>query len=335
MQRTTDRVRRSNAERFFLHDHEPAVESFREAVLQGLSRPQKAIPCRFLYDERGSRLFDLICEQPEYYPTRTEMRILERNACEMARLIGPDAQLIELGSGSSRKTGLLLKAMDAPATYLPIDISLRHLDAAARRVAGQHANLEVHAICADYCRPFPLPDTAARGASVAFFPGSTIGNFEPAEALEFLSEWSGRLGVGGHMIIGVDLRKPAEVLHRAYDDAAGVTEAFSRNLLMRANRELHAGFDPLAFSHEARYNPDRGCVEIHLVSHKAIDVAVADRVFPFLAGERLHVENSYKYTVDRFKELAREAGFDPRACWTDPQQLFSVHFLTARAHRDD
>ena len=309
------------------HDFAPTHASFLEAVLDGLSRRAKAIPCRFLYDERGSQLFDLICEQPEYYPTRTELRIIERHAPDIAALAGPRAELIELGSGSSRKVGLLLDAMDAPAAYVPIDISREQLYAAARRTAAERPGLEVHAVCADYAQAFALPAAGGQGRRVAFFPGSTIGNFTRSEAKAFLAAWARRLGPGAAMIIGVDLKKSTDILDRAYDDAAGVTAAFSLNLLDRANRELGADFDLEGFRHEARWAPDRGCVEIHLVSLADQTVRVAGHAFHLARGERLHIEDSHKYEVEEFADLARGAGFDWSCAWTDPQGLFSVQVL--------
>ncbi|HTK34300.1 MAG TPA: L-histidine N(alpha)-methyltransferase [Caulobacteraceae bacterium] len=310
-----------------LHGDAGGSDSFLAATLAGLSRPEKALPCRFLYDARGSRLFDLICEQPEYYPTRTELRILERHAEEIAGLIGPDARLVELGSGSGHKVRLLLAVMDRPAAYIPVDISREPLDLAARSVAAEWPNLTVHAVWADYTTAFVLP-SAPGGRRVGFFPGSTIGNFEREEARDFLAVWAQRLGPGGGLIVGVDLRKPEEVLERAYDDAAGVTAAFSLNILARANRELGADFDLEGFRHHARWVPDPGRVEIHLVSRRSQVVTVAGRQFRFSPDERLHVENSHKYDVEEFAALARGSGFEWQAAWTDPERLFSVHFLS-------
>jgi dimethylhistidine N-methyltransferase len=313
------------------HDFAPPMESFRAAVLEGLSRAEKAIPCRFLYDARGSRLFDLICEQPEYYPTLAETRILERHGDDIAAWIGPDAQLIELGSGSSVKVELLLDAMAAPAGYMPIDISREHLWTAAARIAARRPGLAVHAVCADYAQAFDLPRIPGR--RVAFFPGSTIGNFDPTEARNFLALWRERLGAGGAMIVGVDLKKDPALINRAYNDAAGVTAAFSLNLLARANRELGAEFRLDGFAHHAHYDPAEGRVEIHLVSRRAQSVTIGDRIVRFAAGERLHIENSYKYDAEAFAALAEEAGFAWRTVWFDPDRLFSVHFLSVASDR--
>jgi dimethylhistidine N-methyltransferase len=312
------------------HDHATAEDSFLDAVVDGLGRPDKAIPCRFLYDERGSALFDLICQLPEYYPTRTETAVLARCAGEIAERIGTGAQLIELGSGSSLKVRLLLQAMAAPGAYVAVDISREHLKRAAAALKADFPHVEVIAVCADYGGAFPLPEVAAAGRRMAFFPGSTIGNLEPDEALAFLRRWARRLGPDAAMLIGVDLKKDPEVLHAAYDDAAGVTAAFSLNLLARANAELGADFDLDGFVHEARYDEARGRVEIHLRSLHAQTVRVGGRSFAFTEGERLHVEHSYKYGLEEFADLARRAGFAPATVFTDPDSLFSVHYLTTR-----
>ena len=313
------------------HDHGPEEESFLEAALAGLSRPDKAIPCRFLYDEAGSALFDRICELPEYYPTRTEMGILRASAAEIARRIGPRAQLIELGSGSSVKVRILLDALDRPSAYIAVDVSREHLRRAAEALAAEVPDVHVTAVCADYAADFPLPELSGGGRRVAFFPGSTIGNLEPDEALAFLRLWARRLGPDAAMIVGVDLKKDAAVLDAAYDDSQGVTAAFSRNLLVRANAELEADFPVDRFVHVARYDDEQGRVEIHLRSEDARTVQIAGREVVFDAGERIHVEHSYKYGIDQFQALARRAGFEAAAVFTDPDTLFSVHFLTTPA----
>ena len=310
------------------HDHAAEEESFLDAALEGLSRPDKAIPCRFLYDARGSALFDEICELPEYYPTRTETGILQARAGEIAELVGPGVQLIELGSGSSVKVRILLEAFQDPAAYVAVDVSREHLRRAAARLASDFPRLEVAAVCADYAAPFPLPELGGGGRRLAFFPGSTIGNLEPEAALAFLKLWARRLGPDAAMLVGVDLKKDVGILHAAYDDAQGVTAAFSLNLLARANRELGADFDLSGFRHEARYDQAFGRIEIHLRSLKDQTVRLASRAFAFARGERLHVEHSYKYGLDQFQQMAREAGFEPTAVFTDPSQLFSVHYLT-------
>lgn len=329
MPTTAETIATGAAGRLYFHDFEPAPQDFRQAVLAGLAQPRKAIPCRFLYDARGSQLFDAICRQPEYYPTRAELQILKAHARDIAALAGPDADLIELGSGSSLKVEILLDALERPAAYAPIDISREHLLAAARRVAARRADLEVHAVCADYSADFDLPDLPGYGLRLAFFPGSTIGNFTPAEAEAFLARWARRLGPGSAMLIGVDLKKPAQILDAAYDDAAGVTAAFSLNLLARANRELGADFDPSGFRHEARYLAEDGRVTIHLRALRPQVVHVGGHAFAFDQGETLHVEDSWKYGLTEFQALAARAGYRPQACWTDTQGLFSVHLLAA------
>ncbi len=310
------------------HDHAGEEESFRDAVLAGLAGPAKAIPCRFLYDARGSALFDRICELDEYYPTRTETAILTAHASDIAALAGAGVQLIELGSGSSVKVRILLNALEAPAAYVAVDISRDHLRRAAAALAADFPGLRVIAVCADYSAPFPLPELSQTGRRLAFFPGSTIGNLEPAEALAFLRSWARRLGPDAAMVIGVDLKKAPGILHAAYDDAQGVTAAFSLNLLARANEELGADFDLDSFAHEARYNEVEGRVEIHLRSLKRQTVSVAGQAFAFEAGERLHVEHSYKYGLEQFQALAAAAGFRPLESFTDPARLFSLHYLT-------
>jgi dimethylhistidine N-methyltransferase len=312
------------------YDLAPRQETFEAALIRGLSQPQRAIPCRFLYDAQGSALFDAICELPEYYPTRTEMSILRRRAGEIAELAGPGQVLVELGSGSSTKVRLLLEALERPAAYVAIDISGEHLLAAAEAVAAEFPGLSVAAMCADYGQPFGLPHFEGASGRMGFFPGSTIGNLPPPQAEAFLRLWAGRLGPGSAMLIGVDLKKDASILEPAYDDAQGVTAAFSLNLLARANRELGADFDVQAFRHEARWNEARSRIEIHLVSLKTQRARVAGRVFDFAAGERVHVEDSCKYTVEGFAALAGWAGFDTVRTWTDEAHLFSVHWLTVR-----
>lgn len=315
------------------HDLAPKAESFRDAVVDGLGRRPKAIPCKFLYDARGSALFDEICALPEYYPTRTEIGILEANAAAIAAAIGPGAQVIEFGSGSSRKIRILLDALCAPAVYAPVDISGVHLQRSARDLAGSYPQVPVVAVCADYTRPFRLPPLPGDGTAkrVGFFPGSTIGNFEPAEAVAFLAQAARLLGPGGEMLVGVDLKKDAAILDAAYNDSAGVTAAFNLNLLARANRELDAGFDLARFAHDAFYNADAGRIEIYIRSEIDQVVRCAGQVFRFAAGERVHTEYSCKYTVPEFQALAARAGFRALQVWTDPRQLFSLHSLRVTA----
>lgn len=308
-------------------DLSPAKDDFRAALIAGLTDEPKAVPCRFLYDAKGSALFDQICDLPEYYPTRTELGILRMAAGEIAARAGPAAQMIELGGVNSLKARILLDALDRPAAYIPVDISREHLRASAFAVHRERPTLDVMAVCADYSQPFALPQAPGGGRRLGFFPGSTIGNFSPEWAVGFLKSWAERLGSGAAMVVGVDLQKDAGILEPAYDDAQGVTAAFSKNLLARANRELHADFKLDAFAHRARYDAGLGRIEIHLESLIDQIVHVGAEVFALAAGERIHIEDSCKYTLDGFRNVARAAGFFPAAVWTDPAMLFSVHYL--------
>ncbi len=311
------------------HDLAPAEESFRDAVLGGLTRRAKSIPCRFLYDERGSALFEEICGLPEYYLTRTEMAILADCADEIGVLAGRHAQLIEFGSGASRKVRLLLDALSDPAAYVAIDISREPLRRAAEEVAADFPEVPVVAVCADYLQPLRLPPLPARGAGrrLGFFPGSTIGNFAPEDAVDFLAGCRRVIGRGGALLVGVDLKKTPALLDAAYNDRAGVTAAFNLNLLERINRELDADFDLDRFAHDAFYNDAAGRIEIYIRSLADQIVTVAGRAIRFAAGERIHTEDCCKYTIAEFQRLAARGGFRPVRHWTDPAALFSVHLL--------
>jgi L-histidine Nalpha-methyltransferase len=311
-------------------DLAPRTESFAAAVVRGLSLPAKAIDPVWFYDEAGSALFDRITDLPEYYPTRTEIAILDRHGAEMAAALGSGVQLIELGSGSSVKVRLLLDRLEAPAGYVGVDVSAEHLRAACDRLAADYPQVEVAAVCADYMGEVVLPDPVRTRPRrrVGFFPGSTIGNLEPATAADFLARWRERLR-GGGMLIGVDLKKDPARLEAAYDDAAGVTAAFNLNLLARINRELGGTFDLSAFAHRAHYDRDLGRIEMHLVSRRDQIVTAAGRRFSFAAGEAIHTEISCKYTVEEFRALAVRAGYRPARTWTDAEHLFSVHWLEA------
>lgn len=292
------------------------------------SRPRRISP-KWFYDERGSQLFDAICELPEYYPTRTELAILERHAAEIASHMGPRAEIVEFGAGSLRKVRLLLDAMREPARYLPIDISGEHLARCAIELQRDYAGLDVQPVVADYTQrlllPAPLPHAGRR---VGFFPGSTIGNFTPEEALHFFVV-AGQVLRGGALLLGADLVKDPGVLHAAYNDAQGVTAAFNLNLLERANRELATDFDLSKFWHSAFYNAPLSRIEMHLVSRERQRVRSDGEAFDFGEGEAIHTENSYKFTVEGLHALAVRAGFRPGPVWTDPDHLFSVHWLYA------
>jgi L-histidine Nalpha-methyltransferase len=320
-----------NGARFAFLDLAPGEESFRDAVLGGLGRTPKAIPCKFFYDARGSALFEQICRLPEYYLTRTETAILEDNANEIAAQMGPFCRLIEFGSGASHKARILLQALDRPAAYVPVDISREHLRDAATNIAEDFPLLPVIAVCADYTRPFPLPPLRGpSGKRVGFFPGSTIGNFEPEAAVGFLANYARILGAGGEMLIGVDLKKEREVLDAAYDDRAGVTAAFNLNLLERVNRELDGDLDVDRFEHVAFYSEAAGRIEIYIRSLADQRVRIAGEPVRFAKGELIHTEYSYKYAVGEFRALAAQAGFRPVDTWTDPAALFSVHYFRLR-----
>jgi len=303
--------------------------AFRLAVLDGLRRSPRAIPAKFLYDARGSALFDAICELPEYYLTRTETAILTDCAPEIARLAGPGCALIEFGSGSSVKTRLLLDAMPDLAAYVPIDISRQHLDVTAARLRGDYPALPVRPVCADYMTLAALPPGVGAARRIGFFPGSTIGNLTPPEATAFLRRARALLGEGGALVLGADLKKDPQRLHDAYNDSSGVTAEFSLNLLRRINRELGATFNLAAFAHEAFYDPGHGRIEIYLRSLAAQSATVAGHAFEFAEGERVHTEYSYKYDDADIDALASSAGFTIVRRWTDPGRLFAVIYLEA------
>lgn len=301
-------------------------KEFAQDVVAGLKKSPKQLPSKYFYDDEGSRLFDAICELPEYYPTRTEIALLETHAGEMAELIGRDVELVEFGAGSLKKVDILLDALKHPRAYRPVDISGDYLATHARELARRYPDIAVRPIVADFTKPLAISDSRARIAG--FFPGSTIGNFECDEALTFLTR-AAKLFAGSGLLVGVDLIKDPSILHAAYNDAAGVTAAFNKNVLVRMNRELDTNFDIDAFAHYAFYEPHRRRVEMHLVSSTRQRIRVAGESFTLTEGETIHTENSYKYTVDGFWAMAVEAGFRPRAVWRDPNALFSLHWLEA------
>ena len=308
----------------------PRAQGLSEDVLAGLALPQKSIPPKYFYDEQGCRLFEAICELPEYYLTRTETAILRGNIVEITQFIGPEAQLIEFGSGVQAKTRILIQALQTQL-YVPIDIAIDTLRASSSELARRFPFLNIVGICADHTRPIALPEFVGvpiRRKTV-FFPGSTIGNFTPAEALVFLRQARKMAGAGGVLLIGVDLKKDKATLDAAYADGRGVTEQFNLNLLHRINRELAADFQVKRFRHKAFYDPILGRVEMHLESQYSQFVHVAGRRFDFAPGETIHTEISCKYSIAEFQELGKRAGFTPEKVWTDPQQLFSVHGMVA------
>ena len=309
---------------------ETSVETadFLQDVLEGLRTDPKTVPCKHLYDEHGSKLFDQICEQPDYYPTRTEIRIMRANMGEMVEKVGPGALLIEYGSGTSEKTRLLLNAHPSLAGYVPIDIACLHVTEAAEAIQQEHPDLRVEPLCADYTEDFELPDVNGDARRrVAYFPGSTIGNFDPEDAQDFLARIAETVGEGGGLMLGVDLMKDKETLRAAYNDREGVTAAFNENLLRRMKRELGAELDEEQFAHEGRYNPGRGCMEMHLVSQTDQAIVIGDEAFSFPEGETIRTERSYKFTRSGFARMAKRAGFRVDTVWTDEDDLFSVQYL--------
>jgi dimethylhistidine N-methyltransferase len=304
-----------------------ASSQFARDVIAGLTARPKTLPPKYFYDEAGARLFEAITATPEYYPTRCEMEILGDRAPEIARLIPQGSALVEFGSGSSRKARLLLAAAPGIAAYVPVDISSEMLADEAHTLAHDWPHLRVIPLETDFSQPFTLPPDVAALPRVGFFPGSTIGNFEPHEACAFMRHAGRTLGYEAVLIIGVDLIKDADILNAAYDDAAGITAKFNLNLLARINRELGANFDLSTFSHHAFYNAERHRIEMHLASKRRQKVRVAGRVIEFRLGETIHTENSYKYSVESFLALARGAGWTPLSIWTDAGGKFSVHAL--------
>jgi L-histidine Nalpha-methyltransferase len=305
-----------------------ATRQFRADVLRGLRAPQKELPCKYLYDEVGSALFEQITELEEYYPTRTELGIMERHAAEMAGLLGPRCLLIEYGSGSSLKTRRLLDRLREPASYVPIDVSGEHLRHSARALSEEYPDVEVLPLCADFTRPLGLP-ACRKVASrrVVYFPGSTLGNFTPEGALALLRQTAVLCGQGGGLLLGVDLRKNPRVIEAAYNDRQGVTASFNRNIMVRGNRELGADFDIEQFVHRAFYNTAQGRIEMHLVSRRDQVVRVGGVPSVFVKGESIHTENSYKYSLLDLVELAWAGGFAAERIWTDERQYFSVAYF--------
>lgn len=306
----------------------PGTDEFRDDVLHGLAGSRKSLPSKHFYDQRGSQLFDQICELDEYYPTRTELAIMDKYGQEMGEQIGDGVMLIEFGSGSSTKTRLLLDHLIQPIAYVPVDVSCEHLHATANELAQDYPQIEILPVCADFTQEFSLPRASVSETHDAvYFPGSTIGNFEPQAAVELLGHIATLCGSGGGLIIGIDLQKDPDVLEAAYNDADGVTAEFNLNLLRRINRELDADFDLRQFRHTAVYNAEHGRIEMYLESLRSQTVQVEGREFTFASGERICTEYSHKYTIDGFSEVARSVGLTLRKEWTDSRNYFAVlHF---------
>ena len=318
-----------------LHDLEPPVESFREEVLEGLRRPHKALPPKFFYDDAGAELFEQICELPEYYPTRTETAILRENIGQITSLLGAGCLLVEFGSGTSTKTRIILDELASPAAYVPIDVARSQLIQTAAVLARAYPGLDVLPVCADYMSRLELPSPRrAVARTAAFFPGSTIGNLEAADADAFLKRVARLCGADGGLVIGVDLQKDRAILEPAYNDASGVTAAFNLNVLRHINRELGTDFDLRAFRHEAFYDEERSRIEMRLISLRSQSVRVAGIDIPFAQGEAITTEYSHKYSLEGFRDTAERAGFSVEQVWTDEQHLFSVQYLRAIAEID-
>jgi len=300
-------------------------QTFLQDVVEGLTASVKTLPCKYFYDERGSELFDQICELDEYYPTRTELSIMTESVVEMADSIGSDCTLIEFGSGSSLKTQLLLDHVQKPLTYVPVDISGEYLMQVAEELQSRYPNIDVLPIAADFSEPIDerlLIGTSSR--RVIYFPGSTLGNFTVSAASQLLKQMATLAGPEGSVLIGIDLVKKIDLLEAAYNDHAGVTAEFNMNLLHRINRELEANFDMDRFRHEARWNPELSRIEMHLVSECEQIVSIADHEIQCEADETIHTENSHKYTMDQFAELANHAGISIQRQWCDERKWFAV-----------
>lgn len=318
--------------RIQLLDLHPSAGDFRAEVIEGLAQPQKTLPPKYFYDETGSQIFDEITELPEYYPTLTEYSIMRDNVEEMAELIGPEASVIELGSGMSQKIRVLLDGLEDVAAYVPVEISKPHLLDAARAFAEDYPDLDICPVCADFTQPMRLPHPVhSPQRNLVYFPGSTIGNFAPVEAVSLLENMAHVACRGGALLIGVDLKKDKSILERAYNDDRGVTARFNLNILERIRRELGATLDVAAFEHDAIYNEAQGRIEMHLVSKRAQAIELGEHRFELAAGEYILSECSYKYSVEQFQELARRAHFEPKNVWTDAQDLFSVHYMVSTA----
>ena len=305
-----------------------ATQTFGDDVMAGLMAEPKRLPPKYFYDQRGSRLFEEITQLPEYYPTRCEISILRDRGADIAKRIPAGAALVEFGSGSSKKARILLSVAPKLAAYVPVDICGEMIEQEAAELRSDFPPLKVLPVTADICKPFELPEEAKQAAvRIGFFPGSTIGNFEPHEASGFLRNAANILGPGSSLIVGADLIKSADVLNAAYNDAQGVTAQFNLNLLTRINRELGGTFQLSTFEHHAFYNRERHRVEMHLASLKRQKVRVAGETIEFRAGETLHTENSYKYSVESLAALARGVGWLPLGAWTDTHKFFSIQAL--------
>jgi dimethylhistidine N-methyltransferase len=302
-------------------------DDFLSSIHSGLAATPKRLSCKYFYDAEGSRLFDLICELPEYYPTRTEIALLHKIAPELADLIADGSALVEFGTGSETKAEILLNAATKLNAYVPIDISADHLHHLAKRVARNYPYVKVFPVAGDFTKDIALPNSVHSAPLVGFFPGSTIGNFEPPEAVDLLKSCKRILGKNNRLLIGVDLVKDTDTLLAAYDDEAGVTSAFNKNILGRINREFDADIDLTSFSHRATWNAEKSRIEVHLVSTRAQTFAICGRSFSLSEGEAIHTENSHKYTVEQISELAKRAGWSVEQAWKSESPSFAVLLL--------
>jgi dimethylhistidine N-methyltransferase len=318
---------KNSSQRYQFFDQHPEIADFRADIIQGLSSSEPYISPKYFYDEAGSRLFEEICNSDEYYPTRTEVGIIRNNIDDIVEVLGKDCLLIEPGSGDSYKVRLLLDAL-RPIAYLPIDISKRYLQDEAQKLAAEFTWLNVHAICADFTGKLELPYHVESTDKVAFFPGSTIGNFVPELAVKVLEEIRTMVGKDGGLLIGVDLQKDTSILNAAYNDKKGYTAEFNKNLLVRINRELGADFNVDLFQHYAFFNEEEHRIEMHLVCVQDQQVKIDDQMFQFKKDQSILTEYSHKYSVESFQELAEQAGFKSVKTWVDDDRLFSLHYLS-------
>jgi len=312
----------------FDEENSAEAQMFMSEVLNGLTSKPKTLPCKYFYDKRGSELFDKICELPEYYPTRVELEIMQDFAGQMADMIGPEAEIIEMGSGSSLKTRLLLEKLDNPTAYVPVDISAEHLEETVQDLSDEFPEVPVMPVAADFTRSFDIPEPPnPPRKEVIYFPGSTIGNFKPRQATKILSEMGDMLNSNSGLLIGVDLRKQKRLLETAYNDEQGVTAEFNLNLLRRIKDELKAQIDLDAFEHQAFFNERESRIEMHLVSKTDQQMKIDGTVIKLQKGESIHTENSYKYDLSQFAKIADNAGFKRVEVWTDAKDLFSVQYF--------
>ena len=311
-------------------EHEIGQVDERSDILDGLSQDQKQLSPKYFYDETGSRLFDQICDLPEYYLTRTELGIMREHVEAITRLMGPRASIIELGSGSSLKTRILLDHVEEPAAYVPVDISRDHLLKTAGCLADDYPEIEILPVCADFTQSFELPEPAVEPARhIVYFPGSTISNFSRDDAIDLLKQVRQVVNGNGALLVGVDLIKPRKVVEAAYNDTAGVTAKFNKNILARINRDHAGAFDPSRFEHDAVYDEEHHRIEMRLISCEEQDIPIAGQSIHFEKGEYIVTEHSHKYSIDEFGSIGEEAEFSLKDIWTDPDQLFSVQFLEA------